>query len=297
MWIARKDNRRGRLNKAGFYLFTMILATLLAVVGCEEEEVYTVSQEEEIERFVTDSDDGRELFGALDLDSSWTFSLPDNDTTYTATLVATSRSLSVSTAGPRDFGIGNYYYGFAAVMDQAVGILRKQAGGRTVETEFRWYIERVGFFVKLGDNNQPFSGWLLRGYYGGPPTNHLDIATSAGVELDNVGSGVLVGDKMYVDAVYAFKDIDEVASVAKGSQIIFDGCPNCVIFVNYESASGSQTTNLTDEETDSLCFCDTLVTSANTDRFWSMLCLTKVCMSADSTVTVDHSIIPYKLSQ
>lgn len=285
------------MSKTRTYILILFLATLPALVGCGEEEVYTVSQEEEIERFVTDSEDGRELFGSLDLDSLWTFNLPDNDSTYTAILVAKSRSVTASIPGIRDFGVGEYYYGYAVVTEQAVGILRKQAGGRTVETEFRWNIERVGLFVKLGDNNQPFSGWLLCGYYGGTPSTYVDIATLAGEELDNVGAGVTLGERPYVDATYAFKDIDEVELIAKGSQIIFDGCPNCVIFANYESVSGFQTAHLTDQETDSLCFSDTLETSASTDRFWSRLCLTRACMSDDSTLIIDHSVIPYKLSQ
>jgi len=297
MWIAGKDYMRRRVCRASLYLLTTILAMFLVLAGCGEEEVFTVSQEDEIERYVTDSEDGKELFGAPELDSSWTFNLPDNDTTYTAMLVSTSRSVGINIPGVRDFGIGNYYYGYATVVDGAVGIMRKQAGGRTVETEFRWNIQRVGFFVKLGDNNQSYSGWLLCGFYGGPPSNYVEIATLAGEELDNIGSGVTLGERPYVDPDYAFKDIDEIESIAKGSLIVVHGCPSCAVFANYESASGFQTENLTEGETDSLCFTDTLGTSASTDRFWSFMCLTRACMSSDSTVTIVHSIIPYRLDQ
>jgi len=288
---------QGRFINTGVLGVTILLAMLLAVVGCEEEEVYTVSQEEEIERWVTDSDDGRELFGAVDLEDSWTFSPPGSDTIYTAILMSRSRSVDATTSGPRDFGIGSYYIAFATVMEQAVGILRKQADGRTVETQFRWYLERVGFFVKLGDNRQPFSGWVLCGYYGGPVVNSFDITALTGEIIDNHTHGVLVGDSTYRDELYAFKDVDEVEILAKGSQLVFDGCPNCVLFVNYESPSGFTTVNVTDVETDSLCFCDTLQTPTTTDRFWNLLYVTSMCMSDDSVLVVEHSFIPYKLGQ
>lgn len=288
---------RERLNRTGLYFFSIIMAACLAAGGCEEKDVFTVSQEEEIKRWVTDSDDGTELFGPLSFDSLWYFDLSDNDTAYTAILVSTSRSLSAQTAGPRDFGIGSYYYGYATVLDRAVGILRKQVSGRTLETEFRWNIERVGLFVKLGDSNQPFSGWLLCGFYGGPEVSSFDVSTSGGETLDNHGGGVVVGGGTYIDPTYSFMDIDDVESITRGSQIIFEGCPGCVIHVNYESPSGSATVDLTEEQADSLCFCDTLQTSLTTDRFWNLLYVMSTCMSGDSTLTVDHSFIPFKLSQ
>ena len=117
-----------RRNSIISILLTVALTAVFFTFGCEEHDVFTISQEEELERYYADSEICQELFRSHDLTLGASYTLPDNDTVYTDIIDNSTRS-STTIIDPNkliDLEYGTYYYGEIVVEDILTGRTQKQ---------------------------------------------------------------------------------------------------------------------------------------------------------------------------
>ncbi|UCE23834.1 MAG: hypothetical protein JSU74_11125 [Candidatus Zixiibacteriota bacterium] len=281
-------------------LIVTILFVLMMASACEEIDVYTVSQVEEVERYLADSEICTELFRDHGLTGTITYIIPGNDTVYTDIVDSTKRSISVR-LDPNELlnlGIGSYYYATATITNSLYGKLQKQISGRVDEVNFTRFLQRKAFLVKLGDNNQAYSGWLLQGVNLGDATRYITVATTSGdtLELEYLTGMYIGGGRVEDPNDDDYFDVDDIKTIEKGARITFDGCGKYQVLANYEASSGYLTENVTEGHTDSSCFSDSVLTSTATNYFWNSLFVRSFNRPNDSTLITTESFIPYIIS-
>ncbi len=281
-------------------LLLTILFVLMIATACEEIDVYTVSQVEEVERYLADSDLCAELFRDHGLTGTITYMIPGSDTVYTDIVDSVKRSVSVR-LDPNDLlsvGIGTYYYATATITNNLYGKLQKQISGRVIEGPYTRPLRRKAFLVKLGDNNQAYSGWLLQGVNLGDATRYLTVATTSGdtLEIEYLTGMYIGGSRVEDPNGDDYFDVDDIQTIQKGARITFDGCGKYAVLANYESSSGYLFENLTEGHTDSSCFSDSVSTSSTTNYFWNSLFVRGFNHPNDSTLITTESFIPYIIS-
>ncbi|UCD64125.1 MAG: hypothetical protein JSW34_01445 [Candidatus Zixiibacteriota bacterium] len=173
----------------------------LGLFACEEIDVPYVIDEEEIMRYIVESDVGVELFRTDSLLPSNPYVIPDDpDAFYVDRVDSVTRIydiyILVDNFGSedreyiQDFGppIGVTRGAEATVTDNFyIRTIRYEGGDSTVYHMVRPVI-RYGFFVKLGDDNQAFRGWLLMAFSGGGPfarQSWLGTSRVQGIRPDN----------------------------------------------------------------------------------------------------------------
>ena len=200
------------MSKRMSFLNPALAALLLVVVGlggCDEEEVLPVNDEDELRRYLYESEDGLDLFRAADLFVEQAFVDPFN-TNDTLIQVVDSTWRDIETLRIVDYARGNYRYvellPFPArdaeliVYDFYRIITKRIAGTDTtaVDTTQR-ALTRYAYFVKMGDDSQRFKGWKLYGYNGGVSTT--DVGTSAYISIRNEGGGTFLGGNDAYDEI------------------------------------------------------------------------------------------------
>ena len=169
----------------------IVIAVLLFgfTIGCEDEIIVPfLSDSEEIERYVADADLGR-IFFATDkiiIDTPYYY-IFDSSAYYVDVFVSNDRDV-ISFFPLLDFGAGfiNPYQEFGppfgssmdaevTVRDNISYLSHRIEGTDTTTTNRVLALERYGYFMKLGDDGQRFSGWILRGFSGGVPQNNTIV--------------------------------------------------------------------------------------------------------------------------
>ncbi|UCG60546.1 MAG: hypothetical protein JSV52_09435 [Candidatus Zixiibacteriota bacterium] len=275
-------------------ILALCAAVVLVVPGCEEQEVYTISQEEELERFITDSEEGRELFRIHDLVVDAVYNYAGNDTNYTDMLISTSRSVEVVASEDSliDIGVGLYFFATITVRDKVIGRTQKQIGEQTIEENFEINIERRAYMIKLGDNSQAFAGWIIYGYDGGHPIPAVKVITpDADTFAVHYNRDLIINNT----TIEGFLDIDDVFMLDKGAQVIIDGCVFNRSAVNYEGTGGFFIDGFTHPHTTGTCVADTINVAAVTDRFWNTLFIRTYAGEDTEVVYYNGSFVPYKI--
>jgi len=200
------------MSKRMSFLYPALAALLLVVGGlggCDEGEVLPVDDEEELRRYLYESEDGLDLFRATDLFVEQPFIDPFN-TNDTLIQVIDSTWRDIETLRIVDYARGNYRYvevlPFLArdaeliVYDFYRVITKRIAGADTtvVDTTQR-ALTRYAYFVKMGDDSQRFKGWKLYGYNGGEST--IDIGSSVYVSIRDEGGGTFLGGNDVYDNI------------------------------------------------------------------------------------------------
>lgn len=153
-------------------ILTIILLTFLFTSGCEEIELVGFpGNEEEIRRYVTDDDLGHDFFRVDSIILSTPYEYPlDTGAIYFDQLLSTTRSVDVSI--PTDES-SDFLYAYVTVIDNFVYTSTRIKGIDTTVYNRSTQFKRFGYFEKLGDSSQRFSGWLLRGFSGGTSVSGL----------------------------------------------------------------------------------------------------------------------------
>lgn len=155
---------------------SVLLAGILLVAGftaffagaCDEKDVPIVVDEDEIARYIRETELGRELFRRDSLILPDPYSLPGDTTILSDTVIGMRRTVTVNVAPDTalgDYGpIGQLQEAIAFVEDEFTVVSRKlNVPGESPDTTTR-FVNRLGLFTKLGDDSQPFVGWVLWGY-------------------------------------------------------------------------------------------------------------------------------------
>ncbi len=143
-----------------FGLFLIIIV----VVGCEKLDVPFLSDTEEIERYIADSDLGHDFFRNDNIISGTPYFYPlDSNAVYTDTVTSKNRIINVIVSTSQN---PDLTYADVKVTDVfTISTTRIKAADTSVFESTRLF-ERNAYFEKLGDDGQRFSGWLIRGFNG-----------------------------------------------------------------------------------------------------------------------------------
>lgn len=279
-------------------LFTLIA---LPMVGCEEEELYTLSQEEEVERYIADSYLGKAFFPNDFSSDAVSFNFPGDDTLYTVIFDRAGRNYSLYNLGDTvQLQTGEYYYCRAAVTERFYFTLRKSISGQVFESTVGEQLNRWGYLVKLGPNSQAYSGWLLQGI-AAAPADVMNIQTLDGtnIRMDYISPLLVEGVQLnppLPDGYNGFMDIDNISIVNGGSQIAVDTCGPCVTIAHYETESGFVAEVLDDTWTGPTCCIDTFAVGTDSEVIWTSLSLQTLCRVNDSTISHSIRYIPFKVN-
>ncbi len=171
----------GAMTQAAAYV--MGICCILSLGGCKEKDVPYIIDSEEIETYIKQSEDARNLFRFEGLVQSGTYSLVPGGPTYTDTVLSSGRSYDVWVSdNALDMGsYGRVRVAHAIVTDEfTIRTTRRQGSDSNVTQQTR-SMERVGVFWKLGSDAEPYVGWLLWGFGGRPSTSAaVTIETVAG---------------------------------------------------------------------------------------------------------------------
>ena len=159
-----------------------LFVILLCIAGCEEVDVPFLVDSDEIIRYIEDDDLGKTFFSTANLVTELPYTYEFDTTGYYVDLFDSLDREIVLYFPLKEFGAGyadptqEFGSPFGSSED-AEATVRDRVYARTIRVEgvdttvvrplvFRDY-NRFGYFMKLGDDAQKFSGWLLRGFNGG----------------------------------------------------------------------------------------------------------------------------------
>lgn len=268
---------------------------MLLLTGCEEIEVETVSQLEEVERYLSDSEIGRELFSQDYLKHTVSYTFTGNDTVYDELFQSTQRSYQVDIPGLLTLPYGEYYYATVQVTDDVTYTLRKSINTVNIDTTLTKRFTRKAFLVKLGENDQSFSGWVLKGYNGGQEQIPVDITDKNSQAIKH---GVHLLDYNTEIENLKFFPSDSITMIPDGSDLYVSGDAGGKLYSVHYAPTGLELTDIDVTPTTPSLYDDTLATPSNNTRFWSLIHLFNVTRSNDSTNPGTMSwFIPYKIQK
>ena len=177
---------------------TQILLGLLAVaiilgVGCtDEREVVTPTYQEQIYDFITQTEDGRQLF-TQDLLANVPFARDESGELYYYVTDSVIRSMQITIGStPKDIDpYDDVYDALADVYDVFYGRMMRISGtDTTMAYQFRTGVSRYGYFLKLYDDAFSMMGWRFRGFYSeGNSRNANRVITSSNGQTEIVADG------------------------------------------------------------------------------------------------------------
>ncbi len=311
-------------------LLLIIAATL--TIGCDEEEVFTVSQIDEIGRYLDAVEESEELFRTDSLLLEDPYILPfDNSVQYRDVVdsVARTRDIRIAvttgfnggqfdTVGFNllDLGFGGFPYAEVTYLD-TIHLTRLRMGATdTTETAVSLSLRRRALVLKVGDNSEPFSGWLLWGYNGGttPLTGAPGTAgliDSAFLKSDSGRTVAAAPDTLIATVTDANGETDPVSfgytlltqflMVPPGDELEIrtfkSSSATISILANYESDAGFTKKLLATPSSATFFNLDTLVTPISSNRIWNMVCFQTIRLQSGQVTTAGIWCVPYRRVQ
>jgi len=192
------------MKTASNILSLLLLSLVVVVTGCEEEDVPFVVDDEEIARYINNSEDARGLFRVDGIYPAQPYTMPfDPGAGYIDVIDSTAREIDIDAhvdtvrkfqtadgfveyyrlidAFPSP--IGEKWHAEAIVDDFFYGRRLRIEGTDTTAVPFTRVLTRYGFFLKLGSDQQEYFGWKLWAFNGGGPESGTFI-----IDTDNNGT-------------------------------------------------------------------------------------------------------------
>ncbi len=146
----------------------LLVALVLTLSGCKEQDVPYVIDENEIERYILETEQGQELFRTEGLIATNPYILPADSATYKDSVLSHSRITTVTLAdGLYDYpNLGLIAEALARVVDTYLVRTVRIKGNDTLTTDNKRGFVRYGHFLKLGSDAQEYVGWVLYGFNG-----------------------------------------------------------------------------------------------------------------------------------
>ena len=174
-----------------------LLAGVIMLTGCEDDpEVFDVYDYDELIRYVTDSYEGKDLFRTDGLipDDPY-YKLSDPGAVYRDFVDSVNRWFYVITTPDsvvKDHGAPFWLTDDAeVVVNDEFFIRTERTLGENTSYEYQLRkLKRIAYFLRLGNFNQRFSGWIMHAYNGGIPRGE------ALLEVTQADGTVFRGDKL-----------------------------------------------------------------------------------------------------
>lgn len=155
-------------------MLTLVVGSVLWG-GCKEQDVPFVIDTDELQRYIMETEDGKELFGIGSLAHSEPYTVPYDNGVYHDSFLSVKRGFDISIVPltkAEDLVYMNYgNLGFLreamvrVVDDFSIQTTRVYPDSTVIDTVSR-RLTRYGFFLKLGGDGQAYIGWSLWGFNG-----------------------------------------------------------------------------------------------------------------------------------
>ncbi len=277
------------------FLMLIIITVIMLISACEEFEVLPVTPEDEIERYLSDSYIGESLFKQSVFLTSREYTFTGNDTVYTETVDSIVRSLDISIPVDSliDLQFGSYHYAEITAQDKLYVSINKMINNQSNNSSFTRLFVRNGLLVKIGDDNQKYSGWVL---YGFQANNHdLTFHLTKSIILKKTNEITFTPNV----GTISYFPIDSLTEVPGNATIIGSYNINSVsahVFSTYEKSTGFSTDTFKVSTIDNSLLIDSLSISAANNRFGNVIFIESVTQINDSTFNYNYSCQPFKYS-
>jgi hypothetical protein len=182
------------MNTKYLFLCTAVLIAgiVIFVSACKERNVPYIIDEEQIQKYIEESNIGEQFFRKNNLIMPDTFrTLADPSSLYKIVIDSVRRFYEYSVSEDErsysfDF-LGGVPHRDAEVevKDRVYYKTIRVSGVDTITTAAMTQFSRYGWFAKVGDDSRPYAGWLLYGYNGGSPFGSMGVATQVSVTAPN----------------------------------------------------------------------------------------------------------------
>ncbi|RKX29572.1 MAG: hypothetical protein DRP47_01440 [Candidatus Zixiibacteriota bacterium] len=297
-------------NRYTFVIVALFLVCFLTFIGCEEKEVSYVRDSDIIERYIYETEEGRDLFRTDNLFLEDEYTIPFDSAVYKMVVDSIQRSIElelfVDTAKYDSIGrfwyratheystptLNGLYWDAEAIVDDRFFIRTLRVTDLdTAETAYERLVTRYGYFVKVGDDSKPYLGWKLWGYNGGAPASPamMEVRSEDGVVFrgDNVGyeqfrymihwESITTGETRDYPgySYYTYMRPDQLGVIEDGFRLYLNsyGVLNVSYYetVSAETNEGFQLQMM--HRSDSSHYVDTVKTPNNNSRIWNLLFL------------------------
>ncbi len=291
------------------YLWLAVAAVTLAVCcGCEERDVPLLIDEEEIIRYLSVTEEGRELFRTADLIPDDPYMLPCDSAVYRDFVDSTWREFDVAIDSTRtyNFGaLGDHYAATTRVTDlffvTTIKVLETEVPPETTWIFSEREVNRYGYFIKLGEDDKPYLGWKLWGFNSlgesDPPVN-LSVTTADGAHT----LAAMLARYSYQGPgfVLSFIRLSDINNLENGDTLIFNVSPRGGYEpVYYHLTTGATDAGFVTQAMDSVnvgYWVDTIVTPSPNPRLWNVVFIQSF-MKPPSFQYVRGWCIPYRIPQ
>jgi|GEM_PF-5922839 len=284
------------------YIFIVVGLIWLLWAACDNPTVTERTLEGELQRYIVNDEVPLDLFRLDSLITSSPYKLPFSDTLYRDYLDSTTRTIKYGFGDNLHLPFGVYKYAEVTFFDTLFGRTQKIAGSQVAEVNFIRPLIRRGLFVKLGGNQDSYSGWLLFGYNGGTPVVDMKVRISTGATFTGIIVDTLkypVGDVNNIKA-FPYLRLEDIFKLENGSNVLINSTrlntQNPLIYgqvITYESLGSLITKNLIQSDTNIYYFSDT-VTLQNNKRLWNIINVQTFINDNGNIKFIRDWCIPYK---
>ena len=237
--------RRVSIHRAATLVVLAVLATLLVLACDDKPTVYDQYDSDEILDYIESREDGAEFFRTDSLIVTVPYTKPGNDSVFTDFVDSVVRHVDiVPTEDNVEKDFGSPYWikddAEAVVTDSFFVRIRRVLGDDTTFIEQVRRIVRRAYFLRVGNANQDFGGWLMIGFDGGHPRSQtvqfmkLQSGRSYNADawdyrqIQYIQYKEITGDSVYIDTTRGYSEgyyrwLDSVPTVPRGQQLVFDG--------------------------------------------------------------------------
>ncbi|MEA2030251.1 MAG: hypothetical protein U9N55_01475 [candidate division Zixibacteria bacterium] len=299
-----------------YFIVVVILTSicLLTFSGCEEKEVPYVQDSEVLERYIYETEEGRDLFRTDNLFLEDEYSIPFDSAVYKTIVDSTHRIISldvfVDTAKYNNIGHfwyrttheynyyaplkGNLWDAEMVVDDYFFIRTLRTVGDSTTETSHKYLVTRYAYFVKIGSDSREYLGWKLFGYDGGKSESSamMEVRSENGtvfrgdnvgyeqfrytVHWENLSTGYATVDAGYSE--HSYMRPDQLGVIEDGSRLYLNSYnvsnESYYQIVSAETDSGFGLQMM--HRSDSSHYVDTVKTPDNNSRIWNLLFLSEI---------------------
>jgi hypothetical protein len=277
-------------------LFAAILVVGSLLSGCKEKDVPFVIDSEEIENYLKQSEDATGLFRTAGLLKPGTYTLTLGGPTFTDSLISSTRHYDIWVSDTAwDMGsYGKVKVANAKVTDELVVRTVRRQGTDSIVNQRTRSMEREGVFWKLGDDSEPYVGWLLWGFVGERVSGSaVTIQTTVGIyRLDTL---LKASDTTREGSRY-FRLREGMPTTVAGDQlgITLSSTPRLYPLLSSVNDAGYFTAPV--PPTDSGRFATTVTLPSNYNRLFDVALIQFVNDSL-GTASAAPVFIPYKILQ
>ncbi len=256
IWLQKIDRQRHQQRRTlsagkAAIAWAILLTGVALMVGCEDDrEVFDFYDHDELVRYIHEDATGLEFFRTAGLIPSDPYTKPfDEGAVYRDFVDSIDRWYDVfptPDSVDKDFGSPLWIVDDAEMIVEDLFFVRIQriAGTDTSYVNQGRLLRRLGYFLRLGSENQRFSGWKLHGFNGGAPGSGtlMEVTKEDGTTFrgDNIGfdefryvqyitiryqtengQWAIRTDTLVRYSRWAYRPLEDIAVVTKGRRLVF----------------------------------------------------------------------------